>query len=420
MGMRKETRLRLALPVRVSGENADGESFEQNCTTVDLTAKGLRIEGLTQILRCGAVISVSYGAKSAPAQVRWTGKTGAESQGHAGLQLVGGWNNLWGRAIPSIPGDKFSDSTNQYEVEPDSKLGRSDDSGTTLLDGRAADAAQQDAEQGQSQLLSFLPRVGLLHRLPREPRLKLQLPVRVCGMSKTGQPFVDNAVTENVSRSGARLAGLTCEVRKYDVLILSHQDRKARFRVIWSRNHGSRPEFEVGLRALELSQNIWATDFSGARDECAPVERRVALRYICGGAASIWHPGAKYFVRGTVTDVSLTGCYVAMMVPLAVHDRVVVMLDINGTEVRTSAEVRTSHPGIGMGLKFSDLAETDQSSLRALISRLGDSGSYQIDFRAEGRDRKEVRETLDKKPVQSQTTAIFDCATVQSAKLAGT
>jgi hypothetical protein len=420
MGLRKETRLKLALPVRVSGENADGESFEQSCTTVDVTANGVRIEGLTETLRRGSVISVSYGSKSAPAQVRWIGKRGAESQGHAGLQVVGGWNHLWGRAIPSIPGDKFSDSTNQYEAALGAKPGRSDDSGATLSDGQAADAAQKVAERGQSQLLSFLPKVGLLHRVPREPRLRLQLPVRVCGVNKAGQPFVENAVTVNVSRSGACLTGLTCEVRKYDVLILSHQDRKARYRVIWSRSHGTPLEFEVGLRALELSQNIWATDFSGARDECAPVERRVAKRYICGGAASIWHPGAKYFVRGTVTDVSLTGCYVAMMMPLVVHDRVVVMLDINGTEIRTAAEVRTSHPGVGMGLKFKDLAETDHSSLRALISRLGDAGSCQIDFRAERRDRKEVREILDKKPVQSQTMAIFDCATGQSAKLART
>ncbi len=387
MGMRKETRLRLALPVRVSGENADGESFEQSCTTVDVTANGVRVEGLTHTLRRGSVISVSYGAKSAPAEVRWAGKTGVDSHGHVGLQIVGGWNNLWGRAIPSIPGDKFSDSTNQYEAEPDSK---------------------------EASLLSF--QVGLLHRPPREPRLRLQLPVRVCGMNRAGQPFVENAVTENVSRSGACLTGLTCEVRKYDVLILSHQDRKARFRVIWIRSHGTRPELAVGLRALELSQNIWETDFSGVRDECAPVERRIARRYICGGAASIWHPGAKYFVRGTVIDVSLTGCYVAMMTPLAVHDRVVVMLDINGTEIRTAAEVRTSHPGIGMGLKFRDLAETDRSNLRALISRLGDSGSCQIDFRAEGRGRKDVREFPDKKPVRSQTMAIFDCETVQSAK----
>ena len=106
-------RLQLALPVRVSGENADGKSFEQSCTTVDLTANGVRIEGLIQTVRCGAVISVSYGDKRVTAQIMWTGKMGSKSQGHVGLQVVGGWKNLWRRAIPYIPGDAFCNFTNQ-------------------------------------------------------------------------------------------------------------------------------------------------------------------------------------------------------------------------------------------------------------------------------------------------------------------
>jgi hypothetical protein len=415
--MRKETRLRLALPVRVSGENAGGESFEQDCTTVDLTVNGLRLEGLTQILRRGTVISVSYGARSASARVMWTEKMGVDSHGHAGVQVVGGWHNLWGRAIPCIPGDAFSDSTSQYEAEPDSKPRFSDDSGLASFAGSAIDAAQQNATQGEAWFLGFLPSTGLLHRMPREPRLKLQLPVHVYGVSKAGHPFVENTVTENISRSGVCLTGLTCEVRKYDILFLSHEDRKCRFRVIWSRNHGSRPEFEIGLRALEFAQNVWAIDFSGAMDECGPVERRIAQRYICSGAASIWHPGAKYFVRGTVTDLSLTGCYVAMATPLDVHDRVVLMVNINGTEVRTAAEVRTSHPGMGMGLKFRDLVETDRASLRVLISRLVDSGSCQTDVRADGRDKKAVKGVLGDKSTQPQTVATPDCATAQPARL---
>src|SRR5271169_2925453 len=111
MGLRKEMRLQLALPVRVSAVNADGESFEQDCITVDLTVNGLRVEGVTQTLRRGAVISVSYGAKSVPARVMWMGP-----QGHVGLRAVGGWNNLWGRAIPQIPGDGFPDSTYRREA----------------------------------------------------------------------------------------------------------------------------------------------------------------------------------------------------------------------------------------------------------------------------------------------------------------
>jgi hypothetical protein len=234
------------------------------------------------------------------------------------------------------------------------------------------------------------------------------LPVRVCGMSKAGRSFVENAITENVSRNGVRLTGLTCEVRKHDVLILSHQDRKGRFRVIWSRQHGAPPVFEIGLRALELTQSIWAIDFSGITDECRPVERRIARRYICYGAASIWRPGAKHFVHGTVSDVSLSGCYVEVMTPLNVRDKVVLTLNMNETEIRTAAEVRTSHPGMGMGLKFWDMTETARSSMRALISRLGHSGSVQIDVRAEGRFREEVKEILDDKSAPPQMTAIRD------------
>jgi len=391
-------RLRLALPVRVSGENANDEPFEQICTTVDLTVNGLRIEGLTQPLRRGAVISVSYGAKSAPARVMWIGKMGGKSHGHAGLQISGGGNNLWGRAIPQIPGDGFPNSTYKPKANPDSAPQPADDSPPALLVRKTVDASPMDAKQEQARFVGFLPRADLLDRMPREPRLKLQLPVRVFGMSQ-GRPFVENTITENVSRNGTCLIGLSRAVRKNEVLVLSHQDRKSRFRVIWSEQQDTPPVFYVGLRALELTQSFWAIDFSGIRDECGPVERRIAHRYLCGGAVSIWQPGGKQFVRGTVADLSLTGCYVEAMTPLDVHDRVVLTLNVNGAEVRAAAEVRTSHPGMGMGLKFRDLSKTDRSSLRTLISGLDHSATVQIDVRAEESSRKEVREILEEKEI---------------------
>ena len=223
----------------------------------------------------------------------WTGKKGSESQGHVGLQVIGGWKNLWGRSIPQIPGDGFPNSTNKHRDEPDSEPPRSDDSGPAPRVGNAPDVSQRDAKQEQTvRYVSFLPRPGLLHRMLREPRLKLQLPVRVCGMSATGRAFIENAIAENVSRNGARLVGLTCEVRKDEVLILSHEGRSGRFRTIWSEEDGARPIFQIGLRAFALAHSIWAIDFSGViMDECEPVERRVAAqRYLCSGAASIWHP----------------------------------------------------------------------------------------------------------------------------------
>jgi len=377
-------RLGLAYSIRVSGENADGGLFEQNCTTVDLTVNGLRVEGLMQTFRRDAVISVSYGAKSVLVRVMWAGEIGAKLQGHAGLQVIGGWKNLWRRAIPHIPGDGFSKAIaiSKNRAEPEPKPRHSDDSGTILFAKGATDAAiRQVAKPEQERFVSFLPRVGVLQRMPREPRLKLQLPVRVCGMSKAGLPFIESIITANISRNGAYLTGLIHEVRKDEVLILSHQDRKGRFRVIWSRKHHIRPVFEIGLRALDLTQSIWTIDFSGViMDECGPVERRVAQRHICSGGISICHPGTKRSVRAIVADLSMSGCYVETMMPLGVHDRVVLTLNINGTEVRSAAEVRTSHPGLGMGLKFKDMPEADRSGLRALVSKLGYSGSGPMTF----------------------------------------
>ena len=379
MGMRKETRLRLACPVRVSCGGADGEPIEQDCTTVDLTVNGLRIEGLLRPLRRGAVASIGYGGKTATARVMWSGEMGTEAQGHSGLQVIGGWKNLWSRTIPQIPGDGFS----KRASEPRTELvmpRHPGDSGPVLRARGATDAVWQVVEP-EKRIASPPARVGVQQRMLRDPRLKLKFPVRVCGMSKTGHSFIESVITENVSRSGVSLTGLAREVKKNETLILSNQERKGRFRVIWSRQHGARPVYEIGLRSVDLVQNIWAIDFSGViMDECGPVERRVAQRYVCSGGVSIYNPSTKQLTRGIVSDLSMGGCYIEMLAPLGVRDRVSLAFKVNNTEVHAVAEVRASHPGMGMGLKFREMPEADRSNMHALVSGLGYSGSGRAAF----------------------------------------
>ncbi len=340
-----------------------------------------------QPLRRGAVIKVSYRGKSVPTQVMWVRKIGAESQFNVGLQAFGGWKNIWGRAIPQISSDNFS--------IPQTKTGSS------LTPGLRppSDVLPRDAKQEpRVQYVGFLPKTGLLHRVLREPRRNLQLAVRVCGMSAAGRPFLENVITENVSRNGACLIGLSCESRRGEVLILSHQNHSGRFRVIWSRKDSNRPVFQVGLHALALAQSIWAIDFSGSMED-APAEQRVAQRFICSGGVSICPLGSKRLVRGTVVDLSLDGCYVEATTPLNVHERVVLILNIHGTEIRTAAEVQTSHPGMGIGLKFGEMSETYRSGLRALISRLDYCGPVPIDAPGEAKPTTEVSGILEEPEV---------------------
>jgi hypothetical protein len=310
----------------------------------------------------------------------WSGEIGTKAQGHSGLQVIGGWKNLWNRTIPHIPGDGFSKPATEPRTEISVRPRHPGESSPVPRTQGATDAVWQVVEP-EKRIASFPARVGVQQRMLRDPRLKLKFPVRVCGMSKTGRSFIENVITENVSRSGVSLTGLACEVKKNEIVTLWNQERKGRFRVIWGRQHGTRPVYEIGLRSVDLVQNIWAIDFSGViMDECGPVERRVAQRYVCSGGVSIYNPSTKQLTRGIVSDLSTGGCYIEILVPLSVREKVVLAFKINNTEVHAVAEVRASHPGMGMGLKFREMPETDRSSLHALVSGLGYSGSGRAAF----------------------------------------
>jgi len=108
MGARRELRLGLCLPLRISGVDAQGKAFEQDATTVDLTGTGARLQGITCALERGGIISVEYRGSRANFQVKWVGKSNAPLHGQVGLQLIEQETMNWGRAIPRIPGDAFT------------------------------------------------------------------------------------------------------------------------------------------------------------------------------------------------------------------------------------------------------------------------------------------------------------------------
>jgi hypothetical protein len=61
-----------------------------------------------------------------------------------------------------------------------------------------------------------------------EPRLDVELPVRVFGMGADGRPFLHNAQARNISRHGAKLFGLEAQLKPGDVIGVQVGDKKAR------------------------------------------------------------------------------------------------------------------------------------------------------------------------------------------------
>lgn len=107
MSDRREQRVDLALPVKVSGMDANGKLFEQEAGTVDVTTTGARLSGIVHPLHRGCIVSVQRGPSKARFRVVWVGEKGGLDEGQIGVQLVDAGKLIWGQVIPRIFGDRF-------------------------------------------------------------------------------------------------------------------------------------------------------------------------------------------------------------------------------------------------------------------------------------------------------------------------
>ena len=98
----------------------------------------------------------------------------------------------------------------------------------------------------------------------------------------------------------------------------------------------------------------------------AQKERRRSPRYKCSGSAEITQLGGDVRMWGTLTDISLHGCYVEMSTTFPVDTRIHLVLEALNFRFRASGIVRISYPFLGMGVLLTEL-EPDQ---RAVHERL--------------------------------------------------
>ena len=99
-------------------------------------------------------------------------------------------------------------------------------------------------------------------------------------------------------------------------------------------------------------------------------ERRRSPRLQCSGSAEFRPEGSDVRMWGTLTDVSLHGCYVEMNNTFPVGTRVSLTIEALGVRVRVQATVRVSYPFLGMGMCFSEIEPGQQLQLEQLIATL--------------------------------------------------
>jgi c-di-GMP-binding flagellar brake protein YcgR len=228
----------------------------------------------------------------------------------------------------------------------------------------------------------------------REPRVRVSLSVTVQGIDRFGKTFYQPARTVDISRSGASLEGASHIRGVGEEIQVEYKGESAAYRVKWIGPPGTKRAGHVGMECIQTGKYIWkeklpdfyadnfvipavdpkaATTPGGAGSRASAAakssERRGYVRQQVRVEAEVVGLEDGVRLRGVVVDISLTGCFVEMLSPLSVGSAVSITLESGEEKMKSRGEVRSSLPGMGIGIQFKEMDENSNKALKQIARR---------------------------------------------------
>jgi len=94
----------------------------------------------------------------------------------------------------------------------------------------------------------------------KEKRIAAVVPVRINAINEDGESVHCVAHTLNVSRRGARIAGVTLNLRLGVLVRLVRGRANAAFKVVWLGDREGSTKHQIGVEALEMVSNFWGLE----------------------------------------------------------------------------------------------------------------------------------------------------------------
>jgi PilZ domain len=213
-----------------------------------------------------------------------------------------------------------------------------------------------------------------------EPRFDVDLRMRVFGMDAEGRPFSRDVDARNISDHGARLSGFEKQLTPGDIIGVHFSGRKARCTVMNVVDIGVVRRIEAGVRLVEGQACPWQKEMEiqralinaslpGAKP-ATKEKRRFPRRRIPFPVEIQEEPSLGRRMSASTADIAGNGCYVETRMPLAVNKVLSITFWLNSQPVHTTAIVRTCDGGVGMGIEFTGLDETNQKQLQQYVETI--------------------------------------------------
>ena len=200
-----------------------------------------------------------------------------------------------------------------------------------------------------------------------EPRLSVDLPVRIWGMSANGRPFSQRARAQNISSEGALISGVESELKVGDMIGVQCEEKKTRCTVIWVVNTGPVKKNQVGVKLVADQESPWKNylPLDGATVTIADSNRRRWHRHKISLPLELRDERVNAPTRINATDVSGNGCYVESMMPLPLGTVLRVDFWLDAEHLNITAVVRTCDPGVGNGIEFTGMPADTKARMQA-------------------------------------------------------
>jgi hypothetical protein len=108
---RRHARTKAVLPVKVSGRDILGNSYQDLAHTLDVTPDGARLGTIHRQFELGDAVTLQYRTRRADFRVVWTKLLAARGEYQIGLEMVTQERDPWGLTACATPADAASNST---------------------------------------------------------------------------------------------------------------------------------------------------------------------------------------------------------------------------------------------------------------------------------------------------------------------
>ncbi|MCU1271454.1 MAG: type pilus assembly PilZ [Acidobacteriaceae bacterium] len=206
-----------------------------------------------------------------------------------------------------------------------------------------------------------------------ESRVSADIPVRVWGMDAEGKPFFQSGLANSLSSEGAQLTHLHHCLKVGDMIGIQYGDKKARFKVIWSTPSVAPRKNKAGVVILPEQSSPWADIAAETRSkaqEPGSDKRRFNRHKVQFPMEISFEDTRRAHMQCSATDIGGRGCYVETFQPLAIDSEVIITFWLDSEKIRVTALVRTSDPGVGMGIEFTELEAHIQQRLQEYLEKM--------------------------------------------------